>query len=94
MSDQEPKKQIPMDDERYRIPGTNMVNFSHWARENVEQPAPKFEVGDVVVITLVREITAVGKDCDGSTLYGLDGIGFGYSESDLRIATDEEKSNY
>jgi hypothetical protein len=84
---------LPITDERYRIPGTDAFSYSKWARENVDRDPPKFKVGDVVVITLVKEITKVGNDCDGTVLYGLEDLGFGYSEDNLRLATDEEADN-
>lgn len=81
-------------DDKYRIPGTNMFNFSAWSRDNEPKEPPRYKVGDVVVITLTREITAVGNDCDGTVLYGLDGMGFGWNEDIMRPATDEEIAGY
>ena len=60
--------------------------FSHYSRENVPKKPPKYKVGDVVILKTEREITSVGQDCDGTMLYGLDNIGFGWSERDLRLA--------
>lgn len=82
------------DDPRYRIPGTNFINLSHWSRENEPKSQPKYKVGDVVVVTLTCEITSVGNDCDGTVLYGLDSVGFGYNEDCLRPATEDELKNF
>lgn len=78
-------------DDRYRIAGTNMFNYSQWARENVEYPPPKYKVGDEVHVTSERTITKVGKDCDGSTLYGFEKLGFGYSEEQMSVIDPYER---
>jgi len=80
----------PLSHEDYRIPGTNMFSFSQWSRENIPKPPPKFKVGDVVVLTTKREITHVGEDCDGTILYTLDGLGPGWSEESLELATSDD----
>ena len=70
----------PLDHEDYRIPGTNMSNFSKWSRENIPKAPPSLSTGDKVIFTLETEITKVGEDCDGTTLYTADMIGGGWSE--------------
>jgi len=70
-------------DERYRILGTNAFNFSKWSRENEPKPPPKHKVGDVVRITSIQEIISIGKDCDGTVLYGLTNLGFGWAEESI-----------
>lgn len=90
----QPEPQEPPDLEAYRIPGTNMINFSRYVRENTIYPEPQFKVGDVVVFTVITEITAIGKDCDGSTLYTADMIGGGWGEESFRAATEEEQKSY
>lgn len=84
-----------IDDPRYKIPGTNMINFSMWSRENEPKGDHQYAVGDVVVLMRVCEIEKLGRDCDGTPLYWLsDGLGGGYSEQSLRPATEEEASNF
>lgn len=93
--EQADKMKQDMNNPRYWVTGPGTFNLSKWLRENVEQPPPQFKVGDVVTITITREITKVGQDCDGTTLYGIDGLGFGWPEGDhLRLATDEEAKNF
>jgi hypothetical protein len=87
---EKPKKSI----EDYRIPETNMINWSRYLRENTVYPPPSHKIGDVVVLTVIGEVTEVYKDCDGSTLYEIDGTIRGYPESSVRAATDEEKENF
>lgn len=70
----------PLDHEDYRIPGTNMFNFSKYSRENIPKDPPRLKVGDKVVFTLETEISEVGEDCDGTTLYSADMIGGGWRE--------------
>ena len=84
-------KNLPMNDERYRIPGTNAFNYSMWARENVEQPPPAFKVGDKVVFTIITEIEAINHDCDGSVLYTADMIGHGWGERNFRAFTEADQ---
>lgn len=67
----------------YTIGG--FLNWSKYSRENIPKKTPKFKVGDNVILTTEREITQVGQDCDGTTLYGLDNIGFGWSERQLSV---------
>ena len=69
-----------MTDERYRIPGTNAINFSKWSRENDPKPPPSFKVGDVVRFAVETEVMVVYSDCDGTALYTLDMVGNGWSE--------------
>ena len=57
-----------------------IFNWSRWSRENIPKPAPMLRVGDKVRFTLETEITKVGQDCDGTTLYAADMIGFGWNE--------------
>lgn len=93
--EQPQKPQITDEDiARYTIPGTNVFNLTRWVRENTEYPPPKFKVGDVVVFTVITEITGVGKDCDGSILYSAEMIGHGWGEENFREATEEESKNY
>lgn len=70
--------QQAMHDGRYTHDG--LFNFSKWSRENVPKPPPQFAVGDTVIFTIETTITHVGADCDGTTLYGADMIGFGWAE--------------
>lgn len=88
------KPKLPMDDPRYKIPGTNMINFSKWSRENEEHPDHKFAVGDIVVLTITVEISELIRDCDGTPLYRFGDIRGNWSEESLRAATDEEIENY
>jgi hypothetical protein len=69
-----------MDDERYRIPGTNMFNLSKWSRENVPKSPPRYKVGDVVVHVTDDEVLRVFEDCDGTPLYELARGGSGISD--------------
>lgn len=86
---------LPIDDPRYRIEGTNMVSFSKWSRENIPKPDHQRQVGDVVVLTVTCEVVSLIRDCDGTALYVLsNGLGGGWSEDQLRAATQEEKDNY
>lgn len=86
---------LPIDDPRYRIEGTDMMNFSKWSRENEPKPDHQHQVGDVVVLNFVCKITKLVRDCDGTALYVLsNGLGGGWSEEQLRAATQEEKDNY
>lgn len=66
----------------YRI--GNFVNYSKWSRENEPKSAPKFKVGDKVTFTIETEITKVGQDCDGTTLYGAEMLGFGWDEGSFK----------
>jgi len=43
-------------------------------QNNLEEPR-KFKVGDEVIFQLETTITEVGRDCDGTVLYGADMIG-------------------
>jgi len=70
--------------EEYRIPGTNAYNWSKYSRENIPKPKPLFKVGDMVILTTEVEIISIGKDCDSTVLYELDGMGFGWSEEQIR----------
>jgi hypothetical protein len=63
-----------------------ILNWTKYSRENIPKPLPKYKVGDEVILTTRREIMSVGKDCDGTPLYELDNIGFGWSEKELRHA--------
>jgi hypothetical protein len=89
MSDDD-KPQKPFDHPDYQI-GNGAFNFSKWVRENVQQPEPRFKVGDIIVKMEIVEITKIGKDCDGSTLYYFDGENSGSGDyGDLRTL-DEMK---
>jgi hypothetical protein len=66
--------------EKYRIPGTNIFNFTAYSRENIPKPPPSLKVGDKVCFCIETEITDVGRDCDGTALYGADMIGWGWAE--------------
>ncbi len=82
---------LPMTHERYRIPGMNAFSMSAWSRENEPKDTPRFKVGDVVVVTVVTEVTRVYKDCDDTPLYGFDDIGNGYADrGNIRLATQDE----
>ena len=81
---------LPMDDDRYRIPGTNMFSMSRWARENLIRPEPKFKVGDRVLFTVEAEITDIREDCDGSTLYRADMVEGNWSEDCFTLLPPED----
>lgn len=72
------------DDERYRVPGTNLQNFTAWSRENVRKGPPSFWVGwrvevdsdnpDAdygVALPQVGVVESVGPDCDLTPLYSI-----------------------
>lgn len=82
MSETEPVRK-PMDHPDYRIPGTNAFNLSKWSRENEPKPPHTRQVGDVVVLTVVGEITGLTFDCDGTALYSVDGQYHGHGEAAL-----------
>lgn len=91
--DNEQSEQKPFNHPDYEVaPG--IFNFAKWSRENIPKPPHKFKVGDVVVITITTEVVATGFDCDGTPLYNLGMLGFGWSEDGMRLATDEEADNY
>jgi hypothetical protein len=46
---------------------------------NLAKPR-KFKVGDSVTFTINTTITKVGRDCDGTVLYGADYIGNNWGE--------------
>lgn len=82
--------EIPEEDlnnPRYHVGGVFLL--SKWIREHVHQEH-KFKVGDTVVITITTEVKALQRDCDGTPLYKLEGIGGGWSEVNMRLASDEE----
>ena len=58
--------------------------FSHYSRENIPKPKPKYSVGDEVVLTFETDVTKIGQDCDGTTLYGLRNVGFGWGENSFK----------
>jgi hypothetical protein len=72
-----------VDDERYRVPGTNLQNFTAWSRENVRKGPPAFWVGwRVTVVRLAGDdygvslpqdatIDKVYPDCDLTPLYSV-----------------------
>ena len=66
--------------EDYMIPGTNIVNFTAYSRENIPKEPPRFQVGDKVVFSCETEITCVGQDCDGTVLLSADMIGHGWGQ--------------
>ena len=68
------------------LSGAKIFNFSKYSRENIPKPKPKYKVGDTVILKTEREIVRVGHDCDGTPLYELDNIGFGWSERDFKLA--------
>lgn len=74
---------ININDERYRILGTNAINFSKWSRENFPK-SPQYKVGDKVTFTIQTEVLKVYNDCDGTPLYELEWIGNGWSESHIQ----------
>lgn len=92
-TNEQPKDKLPFDDPRYLIPGTNMFNLSKWTRENEPQADHQFTVGDVVVLTVVTEVTKLTRDVDGTPLYRLSVAEGLWSEGDIRKATDEEADN-
>ena len=73
--------------ERYTIPGTNIVNWSAYSRENIPKDPPRFQVDDKVVFTCETEITVVGQDCDGTVLLSADMIGHGWGQECFRKVT-------
>ena len=82
---------LKWNDERYRILGTNMFSFSRWSRENEPKPPPKYKVGDIVMLTRESKIVLVGEDCDGTALYGLDNLGFGFCEEQLKLVKEKNE---
>ena len=76
---------LPLDNERYRIAGTNAFNFSQWSRENEPKPPHELKVGDKVVFTVETEITELVQDCDGTSLYVADMIGGGWNEDHFQL---------
>jgi hypothetical protein len=94
MSDeQERKPSIDEQLEAYRIPGTNAINWSRYARENLPHDPPRFEIGDVVAYLVIGEITRVYEDCDGEVLYTVNDYHSGITDGSLRLATDDEKAD-
>jgi hypothetical protein len=77
-------------DPRYQIPGINGFSLSKWARENVMQEGPRYQVGDWVVLTIVGQVTHVSSDCDGTPLFEIDEKYRGWSVDSLRPATPDE----
>jgi len=55
---------------------------------NLTKPR-KFKVGDEVIFTIETTITEVGRDCDGTVLYGADYIGNCWGEEKFT----EDKKN-
>lgn len=80
--------------EDYRIPGTNLLNFSAYSRENIPKLPHKHKVGDIVKYTAVCEITELHNDCDGTALYVLDNQHYGVSEDSLKTPSKAEKGKW
>jgi hypothetical protein len=65
------------DDERYRVPGTTLLNFTAWSRENEPKPPPTLWMGYKVRYTSEEDgemegyINAVYPDCDYTPLYDV-----------------------
>lgn len=65
------------DDERYRIPGTTILNFTAWSRENEPKDPPKFWLGHRVRFipddgdVVEGVIEACYPDCDWTPLYDV-----------------------
>ena len=57
---------------------------------NLAKPR-KFKVGDEVVFTIETTITQVGRDCDGTALYGADFIGNCWGEENFELTQSEIK---
>lgn len=91
---EQPSIRISMDDPRYRIEGTDWINFSKWSRENIPKGDHAFKVGDVVTLTVTVEVLSLQRDCDGTPLYELSRVGSGWGEEALRPATAAEKAAY
>lgn len=86
---------LPIDDPRYRIEGTNMINFSKWSRENEPKPDHEYAEGDIVILTITAQVKKLTRDCDGTALYQFHEIGGNWSEDTiLRKASDEEADEY
>ncbi len=51
---------------------------------NLAKPR-KFKIGDNVVFTIETTITQVGRDCDGTVLYGADFIGNCWGENSFKL---------
>jgi hypothetical protein len=80
--------------ETYRIPGTNIIRWSKYLRENESHEPPRFKLGDVVAYLVIGEITRVYEDCDGTPLIEIDNQYSGINQDNVRLATDEEKEDY
>jgi len=52
--------------------------------ENNLAKEKKFKIGDIVVFTIETTINQVGRDCDGTTLYGADMIGNCWAENNFK----------
>ncbi|MGA2669976.1 MAG: hypothetical protein ABSF21_00945 [Dehalococcoidia bacterium] len=70
--------------EEYRIPGTNIYDWSKYSRENIVKSPPRFKVGDSVIFTIKTEVLRVYQDCDGTPLYEVDMLGNGWSDRQLK----------
>lgn len=66
-----------LNDPEYRIPGTNIVSFSRWSRENVPKPPPAHKIGDRVLVELL--VHKSYEDCDGTPLFAIGGDNIGCS---------------
>lgn len=58
------------------------IEENNLARDN------KFKIGDKVVFTIETTIDKVGRDCDGSVLYGADYIGNCWGEDNFELTKE------
>ena len=76
--------------EKYRIPGTNIINWNAYSRAEIPKDPPRFKVGDKVIFTCETEITVVGQDCDGTVLMGANMIGHGWGQQHFTLRDPRE----
>jgi len=67
------------------LSGIKGFRWSKYSRENIPKPSPKYKVGDLVRVTSEQEITRIGQDCDGTPLYELTNLGFGWGEKGMKL---------
>lgn len=78
----------PLDHPDYLIPGTNILNFSRWSRENEPKDPSPFKIGDEVYVLCCAEVVRIYEDCDGTPLHALDNGQKGYSAASLSATSD------
>ena len=87
MKDNDSYKGLPLNDERYRIPGTNTFSLSRWSLENIPQPPAKLQVGETAWLLIETGVTKIYPDCDGTPLYATHN-GNGWSDTSLMSIAD------